>query len=102
MNSTSEELCALCQRPLGKINVDEHHLVPKTFKGKATTTLHKICHNKIHATFTERELLNYYHTADRLLENEDIQKFVKWVQKKEIGYYAGSDETQERNQKRRR
>jgi len=100
-SSTSEELCALCQRPLGKINVDEHHLVPKTFKGKATTTLHKICHNKIHATFTERELLNYYHTAERLLENEDIVKFVKWVKNKDSAFYDNNKDTAGQKSKRR-
>ena len=62
--------------------VDEHHLVPKTFGGKETFTLHRICHRKIHATFTERELLNYYNTFERLRDHTEIQKFVAWVKKK--------------------
>lgn len=94
--------CPLCGRVLGEINVDRHHLIPKTFRGKETTRIHKICHRKIHATFTERELLNYFNSAERLLENEDIAKFVKWVQKKDPDFYDGSDETNRRKSKRGR
>lgn len=48
--------------------------------------MHRICHNKIHAVFTERELAQYYHTAERLLEHEAIRKFVNWVRKKHPAY----------------
>src|SRR4051812_681923 len=58
--------CPLCGRVLGSENVDEHHLVPKVFKGTEKWKLHRVCHTKIHATFTERELANYYHTWERL------------------------------------
>ena len=95
-------VCPICKRELGDVNTDEHHLVPKTFKGKDTVTLHKVCHRKIHACFTERELANYYFTIDRILENDEIVKFAKWVSKKPNDYYSGSDETNERYKKRRR
>ena len=94
--------CSLCKRPLGIMNIDEHHLVPKTFKGRQTVTLHKICHRKIHATFTERELLNYYNTIERLLEHEQIQKFIKWVAKKPPEFYDGSDNSNSKRSKSRR
>jgi len=87
---------------LGEINVDDHHLVPKTFKGKVKIRLHRICHRKIHATLSERELYNHYNTVERLLEHEQIQTFVKWVQKKDPGFYDGSAETGERKGKRKR
>lgn len=96
------DLCPICGRVLGDINVDAHHLIPKTFKGKETTKLHKICHRKIHATFTERELLHRFNTAELLLENPEIIKFVKWVQKKPSSFYDGSDETNRRKSKRGR
>ncbi len=96
------EPCPLCQRPLGTHNVEGHHLIPKAFKGKELVDLHKICHRKIHATITERELLHHYHTIERLLENEDIRRFVKWVAKKDPSYYDSSDETAARKGKRRR
>ena len=102
MSSSEEEKCPLCKRELGTKNVDEHHLVPKTFKGRETVSLHRICHRKIHATFTERELLNYYNTLEKLLEHEHIRSFVSWVSRKPPEYYDGSKETSDRKSKRRR
>jgi hypothetical protein len=97
-----EKRCPLCERTLGTINIDEHHLIPKTFRGKDTGSIHRICHSKVHATFSERELLNYYHTWERLKEHSEIIKFVKWVQNKPPGFYDSNKDTGERNQKRRR
>lgn len=95
-------LCPICDRELGTVNVDRHHLIPKAFGGKEVVLLHKICHRKIHATFTERELLNFYHTIERLRENEHIQSFVRWVAKRPIDLYSGSAETAARRSRRRR
>lgn len=96
--------CKICGRELGTVNVDQHHLMPKTFKGKSDDTnlfpLHKICHRKLHSVFTAREMQHHYHTFERILEHSEIQKFVKWVQKKPIDYYSGSDETNVRHGKR--
>lgn len=95
--------CPLCKRPLvDGPSIDKHHLIPKTFGGKDTVVLHKICHHKIHSVFTERELQHYYHTIERLLENEEIKKFVKWVVKKDPEFYDHSKDTTRRKKKRRR
>jgi hypothetical protein len=94
--------CPLCNRELGDVNVDEHHLIPKMHKGKEKEKLHRVCHTKIHSVFTEAELADYYHTWDRLRENEQISKFIKWVQKKSPDWYDRNIETRERNGKRRR
>ncbi len=82
------ETCPLCGRVLiDGPSVNEHHLVPRSHRGRETVRMHRICHNKIHAVFTERELAQYYHSAERLLEHEDIRKFVNWVKKKDPMYY---------------
>lgn len=94
-------ICPLCTRELGNV-WDDHHLIPKTFKGTETVRIHKICHNKIHSVFTERELEKYYHTMDRLLENEDIRNFVEWVSKKDPNFYQKTKDTNVRRKKRRR
>ena len=80
--------CPICGRELikGK-SINEHHLIPKTYKGKALITLHIICHTKIHSVFTEKELRDYYHTVERLREHPEMQKFIKWVRKKEPEFY---------------
>lgn len=95
--------CPICNRELiaGK-SVDEHHLIPKTFKGKETIMMHKICHQKLHATFTEREMFNFYNTIEALLSHPEIQKFIKWVRKKHPEYYDLNKETNVRKKKRRR
>lgn len=81
--------CPLCKREI-KNDFNKHHLIPKTFKGTETVTLHRMCHRKIHSVFTERELLNTYHTIETLLSHEEIQKFVKWVANKDPDFYDGS------------
>lgn len=77
-------------------------MVPKTFGGKTIVDIHKMCHQKIHATFSERELLHYFHTFDRLLENEEICKFVRWISRKAPEYYDKNDDTSGRRRKRKK
>jgi hypothetical protein len=96
------DTCGICDRLLGDINVDEHHLIPKTFKGKEKYRVHRICHTKLHSVFTERELLHYYHTFERIREHSEMQKFIKWVQNKDPGFYDKNKETRVRNGKRKR
>lgn len=87
----AEDLCPLCKRPLAEPS-NRHHLVPLSKGGKGTDTLimHKICHTKIHSVLTETELKTYYHTIERLQEQEEIAKFIKWVSKKPPEFYDGS------------
>ena len=83
-----EAQCPLCGRPLGTENIDRHHLVPKSLKGREQFPIHKICHRKIHSIFSERELLRSYHTWDALKEHEDIRSFIGWVANKPPGFYT--------------
>jgi len=74
--------------------------VPKTFGGTEIVDLHRICHNKIHAVFTERELAKHFHTFERLLEHEEIRKFVSWVRRKPPEFYSRHDLPAERRRRR--
>lgn len=94
-----QELCPLCGRVLGEINIDRHHLVPKTFKGKEQYAIHRICHRKIHATFSERELLNTFHTWEALRSHAEIRAFIEWVARKEPGYYSRTATSNARRRK---
>ena len=87
----SDGICPLCERELAE-PMNRHHLVPlsKGGKGLPTLIMHKICHNKIHAVLTEKELRDYYHTIERLQGQEEIAKFIKWVKKKPAEFYDGS------------
>lgn len=96
-----EALCALCGRPMPEGTFNRHHLIPKTHRGKDTVDIHHICHDKIHHTFSEAELTQYYHTVERLMESEVIQKFVKWVKKYPPEYYDKHKDTKDRRRKRK-
>lgn len=52
--------------------------------------MHRICHDKIHAVFTEMELKRFYNTIESLQANEEIEKFIRWVRKREPEYYDKS------------
>jgi hypothetical protein len=79
-------ICPLCNRELAEPIV-RHHLIPPSKGGRdePTVAMHKICQAKVHAVFTETELKN--NTVDRIKENEDIVKFIKWVSKKELEFF---------------
>lgn len=104
--------CPICSRELiAGDSIDEHHLVPKTFKNRYKDNInnkdnkiiiHKVCHRKIHATFAESDLFSYYNTIERILEHDEIQKFVKWIAKKPADYYSKNIETRTRKSKRKR
>lgn len=85
----NDEICPICERELGEINISKHHLVPKSRGGKngPIVSLHNICHQKIHSVFTEKELKKEYNTIAKLKSNEEILKFVKWVSKKDVSFY---------------
>jgi hypothetical protein len=53
--------------------------VPRSFGGRETVELHPICHRKIHAVCSERNLKAEYATMERLRGHPDIAKFIRWV-----------------------
>jgi hypothetical protein len=91
MGSPNNDICPLCERQMAE-PCNRHHLLPLSKGGKNTPTilLHKICHDKIHAVFKEVELKKYYHTIERLKENEEIAKLIKWMQNKSPQFYDRS------------
>ena len=83
--------CPLCGRPLlAGPSVDEHHLVPKSKGGKAKALIHRICHRKIHATLSERELATEYSNWAALQAHPEIAVFLKWVANKPYTFYDNS------------
>lgn len=93
--------CPLCQRKLGA-RVEDHHLVPRTYKGRETVALHPICHRKIHATFTERELKEHFHTIERLRAHEAVCAFVNWISSKPPDFHGRTKPSRALRDKRRR
>ena len=75
---------------LAGASVDEHHLLPKSCGGKAKELVHKICHRKIHATLSERELGNHFYSWTALKQHPEIATFVNWVASKPATFYDNS------------
>ena len=81
-------VCPLCGRPLVLgASVDEHHLVPRSQGGSVKEHVHRICHRKIHATFTEKELARGFHTWQALRAHPPIADFIAWVAGKPAEFY---------------
>jgi hypothetical protein len=97
-------ICEICNReiPDDPFYSDAHHLIPKSKKGKDVITIHRVCHNKIHSVWTEKELADYYNTPERILSHIEMQKFVNWMRNKPIDFYIKTKDSNVRKQKRRR
>lgn len=95
-------VCPLCLRVLD-LSSSTHHLVPKLKGGNKgeTVELHEICHRKIHSLFDEGEIANYYFTIEKLLDHDEIKKFVKWVSKKPPNFVDSSKEHSSKKYKHR-
>ena len=93
------ENCPLCGRPLGTVNIDRHHLIPKSFKGTAQFAIHKICHRKIHSVLTEKELFKAFHRWETLRAHPEIAAFIVWVAKKEPGFFSRTYTTNAKKRK---
>eukprot|EP01026_Neomeris_dumetosa_P015221 TRINITY_DN1576_c0_g1_i10.p3 TRINITY_DN1576_c0_g1~~TRINITY_DN1576_c0_g1_i10.p3 ORF type:complete len:202 (+),score=23.31 TRINITY_DN1576_c0_g1_i10:278-883(+) len=85
--------CELCQR---FTFLTRHHLIPrethKHMKKKGLTLeelckcilICRQCHSAIHHFISNKEMAQYYHTLDRLLENEQVQAYVNWNSKQKV------------------
>lgn len=87
--------CPICDRDMIKgPSIDKHHFVPKCRGGKETEYVHKTCHNKIHKTWpNEKELERDYNDPEKVRAHPEMQKFIKWVSKKDPEFYDKSDKS---------
>lgn len=99
-------ICPLCGREIPPELESRHHLVPKLKGGKTTAenivVLHRPCHDKIHAVFTEAQLARNYASIDALLTDPDISKFAAWITKRPIGFCDRTPSLRKRNRRQRR
>ena len=78
--------CSICNREVPAIYQERHHLIPKVKGGKDTIMVCIDCGNQVHKLFTLQELKSEYNTLEKLLANERVQTWIKWVfKKKEFG-----------------
>ena len=79
--------CWLCGRPTGATLV-WHHPVPKSRGGRETVPMHAICQNALTTNFSNSQLERIGLDVDQLLAEPVIDKFVKWVAKKDPDFHA--------------
>ena len=96
-------VCPLCGRDIPPELESRHHLVPKLKGGKTTdgniVVLHRPCHDKVHACFTEAELARSHSSIDALLADERVAKFVAWIKKRPIEFNDGTTSLRRRRQR---
>ena len=86
--------CPLCGRALPDgPTVDRHHPRPRALGGTVTVPMHRICHRKLHATFTERELAAFADDWQALRAHAEIAAFVRWVARRPPAFDDGSRKT---------
>lgn len=73
--------CRLCGRETPEEYQEKHHLVPKCKKGKEKEVVCCDCGDQLHNLFDNKELEREYNTIEKLLENERVQKWIKWIRK---------------------
>lgn len=96
------ERCALCGR--GVRHLTRHHLIPRsrhrnkrtrrTFSREdlhRTASMCSSCHRQVHRTLTEKELERDYNTVEALRSHPEIEKFVRWIERKPHGVASRSD-----------
>ena len=75
--------CALCGGGIPPELGNRHHLIPKgrggTHSKRNLVLLHRECHLKIHSTISVDDLARQYNTIDKLLEYDEIKRYVKWI-----------------------
>jgi 5-methylcytosine-specific restriction enzyme A len=73
--------CELCERVNVKLTI--HHLIPREEGGahleKAQLCIP--CHKQIHALYTNTEIAIRLTTIDRLKDDEQLRKFIRWIKK---------------------
>lgn len=79
----NSEYCPICKRKVpSEPYWEDHHLIPKSKKGKEKVRMCGLCHDAIHKAISNSDLKNKYNTIAMLLEHDKIKNWVKWISKK--------------------
>jgi hypothetical protein len=95
--SEDSSKCELCER-IGVV-LTKHHLIPRScHKNKrikkrysqnelnAGIMICRPCHDCVHGLFTEKTLAESYNTLESLSGDNEVKKFLEFIQKKEPSY----------------
>lgn len=74
--------CPICGRLTSEENIENHHLIPKSKKGKETERVCVSCGDMVHKIFSLKEMEREYNSIEKILTHPDIQNWIKWISKK--------------------
>ena len=83
--------CPICLRPIPPgAKASRHHLVPRLKGGthKGTVLVHHICHQAIHARFTEAELARRLAEPEAIRAAPEMAEFLAWIASKSADFHA--------------
>jgi len=72
--------CSICRRE--SQHLEKHHLVPRAKHGKETIEVCHDCGDQLHLLFDNRQLKYELNTLEKILANEKVQIWIKWIRKK--------------------
>ena len=87
MTEPNVAICWLCSRPLGE-RVDWHHPIPKSRGGRAKVAIHPICHQTLHARFSNGELQRLGQDVATLRFDPEIARFLTWIEDKDPDFHV--------------
>ncbi|MDJ0693738.1 HNH endonuclease [Mastigocoleus sp. MO_188.B34] len=75
--------CELCERDVEKLTIN--HLIPRQKKGHHVPKINicSACHRQIHTLFDNRRLARELNSKEKLINEAQMQKFIKWVKKQD-------------------
>jgi hypothetical protein len=71
--------CVLCRRYGPELPTQRHHLVPEHREESPVVDLCPPCHDTVHATFTNEELIESYHTVASLRGADRLRDYLAWI-----------------------
>jgi hypothetical protein len=76
--------CQICQRKTPQDYLEKHHLIPKEKHGAGMGTIFVCCScgDQIHNLFSNKQLAKEYNTIEKILSNENINKWIRWIRNK--------------------
>ncbi len=76
--------CELCERDVEKLTI--HHLIPRQKKGHHGPKINicSACHRQIHTLFDNTRLAQELNSKEKLINEAQMQKFIKWVRKQDL------------------
>lgn len=97
-----DQICPICDRLLDGKNISQHHLIPVSCGGSYSELIkvHKICHDKIHSIFTNKELKEYYHTVERLRMSSEMQEFIWWLKDRPSNFYVNTKRNKRKDERK--